>query len=127
MCFSEAEKTRGWLNQILSQTAAAGPTVKHRPHLLEPELIEFLKALDCSTCLNQSRPTRRNAPCPAGLLSIVASDPRRAVPPRRRCRWPSREQLDKDCVRSSASHTTGSASLLTPASFTRKKPAHCAG
>lgn len=61
-----AKKTRGWLKQIFSQAiarglcennpaselhaiAAAGPKVKHHPHLLEPELPDFLKALDRST------------------------------------------------------------------------------
>jgi integrase len=61
-----AKKVRGWLKQIFSQAiarglcennpaselraiAAVGPKVKHYPHLLEPELPEFLKALDRST------------------------------------------------------------------------------
>jgi integrase len=61
-----AKKVRGWLKQIFSQAIARGlcennpaselrsiaaalPKVKHYPHLLEPELPEFLKALDRST------------------------------------------------------------------------------
>jgi len=61
-----AKKVRGWLKQIFSQAIARGlcennpaselrsiaaalPKVKHYPHLLEPELPEFLKALDHST------------------------------------------------------------------------------
>jgi integrase len=80
-----AKKTRGWLKQIFSQAiarglcennpaselraiAAAGPAVKHHPHLLEPELPEFLKALDRST----SRLTARVA---ASMTLWTASRP----------------------------------------------------
>lgn len=64
--FNVAKKTRGWLNQIftfaiaqslielnpasaLLIVAAAAPVSKPQPHLLEPELPEFLRALRQST------------------------------------------------------------------------------
>ncbi|MHA7809682.1 MAG: tyrosine-type recombinase/integrase [Marinobacter adhaerens] len=83
--FEIAKKTRGWLNQVfklavakgyrdfnpaseLGETARKAPPVKHHPFLLEPELPDFLKALDRSNSTFNTR---------AGLwmLLLTASRP----------------------------------------------------